>query len=147
MRHVLPSHAGRETVVAAGRARLGRRTKELVTRLRRGEIALIHHEDLDGAAARALAACRPAAVLNSAPFTSGRYANSGPGILLEAGIPLLELPDAAVWEQVAEGEPLQWRGETLYRAGEPVASGTRLTPDLLAERSQAESAARAAGIQ
>jgi uncharacterized membrane-anchored protein len=134
MRHVLPSHAGRETVVAAGRARLGRRTKELVTRLRRGEIALIHHEDLDGAAARALAACRPAAVLNSAPFTSGRYANSGPGILLEAGIPLLELPDAAVWEQVAEGEPLQWRGETLYRAGEPVASGTRLTPDLLAER-------------
>jgi uncharacterized membrane-anchored protein len=132
--HVLPSRPGRETAVAAGRARLGRRTKELVMRLRRGEVALIHHEDLDGAAARALAACRPVAVVNSAPFISGRYPNSGPGILLDAGIPLLELPDAAVWDRVAEGDPLQWRGETLYRSGELVATGERLTRERLAER-------------
>lgn len=134
MGHVLPSRAAREPVVTAGRARLGRRTKELVTRLRRGEVAVIHHEDLDGAAARALATCRPAAVVNSASFTSGRYPNSGPGILLDAGIPLLELTDAAVWEQVTNGDALQWRGTTLYRAGEPVASGARLTRELLAER-------------
>jgi uncharacterized membrane-anchored protein len=134
MGQVLQSRAGREAIVASGRARPGRRTKELVTRLRRGEIALIHHEDLDGAVARALADCRPAAVVNSAPFSSGRYPNSGPEILLQAGIPLLELPDQGLWEEIAEGDALQWRGATLYRDGEPVASGRRLTQQLLAER-------------
>ena len=37
-----------------GRARLGKRTKELVARLEHGEIAVVDHEDLDEVAARGL---------------------------------------------------------------------------------------------
>ena len=54
-------------------------------RLRRGEIALIDHEDLDATAAQALAECRPAAVINRAPSITGRYPNGGPAVLLAAG--------------------------------------------------------------
>src|SRR5665647_2566128 len=74
----------------AGTARVDSRTKSLTKRLRPGEIAVIDHLDLDRVSAEALAACRPAAVLNAARSTSGRYPNLGPGILLEAGIPLID---------------------------------------------------------
>ena len=52
---------------------------------------MIDHADLDGAAAEALVEIRPAAVVNAARSVSGRYPNHGPGILLDAGIPLIDL--------------------------------------------------------
>ena len=48
-----------------GRARVGRRTKELVTRLHAGEIAVIDHIDLDGVAATGLVEAKVAAVVNA----------------------------------------------------------------------------------
>ncbi|UJP38823.1 putative cytokinetic ring protein SteA [Cellulomonas palmilytica] len=74
----------------AGPARVDRRTKSLTKRLRPGDIAVIDHEDLDRVSAEALVACQPAAVLNAARSTSGRYPNLGPEILVEAGIPLID---------------------------------------------------------
>src|SRR5450759_1757353 len=74
----------------AGPARVDPRTKSLTKRLRPGEIAVIDHLDLDRVSAEALAACRPAALSTAARSTSGRYPNLGPGILLEAGIPLVD---------------------------------------------------------
>ena len=62
-----------------GRARLGKRTKELVARLEHGEIAVVDHEDLDEVAARGLVDAKPAAVINARPSMSGRYPNPGPG--------------------------------------------------------------------
>jgi len=41
-------------------------------------------------AAEALVEARPAAVLNAAPSVSGRYPNLGPGILLDADVPLID---------------------------------------------------------
>jgi len=73
-----------------GPARVDRRTKSLTKRLRPGDIAVIDHEDLDRVSAEALVACQPAAVLNAARSTSGRYPNLGPEILVEAGIPLVD---------------------------------------------------------
>ncbi len=66
------------------------RTKNLVKRLKPGDIALIHHVDLDATAARSLADCHVAAVINAVSSVSGKYPNQGPGILLESGIPLLD---------------------------------------------------------
>ena len=119
-RQGLPSRVAADPIgpPISGRARCGRRTKELVTRLRRGEIALIHHEDLDGAAARSLRERRPAAVINTAPFITGRYPNSGPGLLIETGIPLLEAEDLSLWEQVRDGDLLKVVGSTLRRSTE-----------------------------
>ena len=74
----------------AGVARVDRRTKNLTKRLQPGEIAVIDHEDLDRVSAEALVRCRPAAVLNAARSTSGRYPNLGPQILREADIPLVD---------------------------------------------------------
>src|SRR5512133_1919567 len=73
-----------------GTARVDRRTKNLTKRLRPGDIAVIDHLDLDRVSAEALVACRPAAVLNAARSTSGRYPNLGPEILVGAGIPLVD---------------------------------------------------------
>jgi uncharacterized membrane-anchored protein len=111
------------------------RTKNLTKRLRPGEIAVIDHEDLDRVSAEALVACRPAAVLNAARSTSGRYPNLGPGILLEAGIPLVDDLGSAVMA-VKEGQVLTVeRGEV--RAGDVlVAEGTAQDADTV-EASQA----------
>ena len=74
----------------AGIVRVDARTKKLTKRLQPGDIAVIDHTDLDRVAAEALVECRPAAVLNASPSVSGRYPNLGPGILIEAGIPLVD---------------------------------------------------------
>lgn len=75
---------------SAGVVRVDARTKKLTKRLRAGEIAVIDHSDLDRVAAEGLVECRPAAVLNAAASVSGRYPNLGPGILIDAGIPLVD---------------------------------------------------------
>lgn len=74
-----------------GPLRADRRTKDLVLRLKPGDIALICHPDLDATAARALVDCRVAAVVNAASSITGRYPNRGPSVLLESGIPVLDL--------------------------------------------------------
>ena len=74
----------------SGAVRVDARTKKLTKRLQAGEIAVIDHTDLDRVAAEALVEARPAAVLNAAPSVSGRYPNLGPGILLDADVPLID---------------------------------------------------------
>ncbi len=73
-----------------GTLRADRRTKNLIKRLRPGDIAVIHHADLDGMAARSLADAKVAAVVNAAMSITGRYPNQGPALLADAGIPLLD---------------------------------------------------------
>lgn len=127
-----PGHPSR----LAGRLRVDARTKRLCQRLKPGDIAVIDHADLDGAAAYALAERHPAAVVNAARSITGRYPNTGPGILLEAGIPLLDDCGAGVLESLEEGRHAELRGDTLWVDGEVVARGTRLTPELLDGRLQ-----------
>ena len=74
----------------SGVVRVDARTKKLTKRLQPGEIAIIDHTDLDRVAAEALVECGASAVLNASPSISGRYPNLGPGILIEAGIPLID---------------------------------------------------------
>jgi len=107
----------------AGTARVDSRTKSLTKRLRPGEIAVIDHLDLDRVSAEALAACRPAAVLNAARSTSGRYPNLGPGILLEAGIPLVDDlgPDVLTLE---EGRRIRVVDAAVHDGERLVAEGT-----------------------
>jgi len=105
-----------------GVARFDQRTKRLVQRLRAGEIAIIDHPDLDGVAAEALVARQVAAVINLSPFITGRYPNSGPNILLRAGIPLYECQDPHLAEVVQEGDTATIAGNTLYLSRLPAAS-------------------------
>ena len=90
MRNPFRKQASSDPDSLSGPVRVDARTKRLTKRLRAGEVAVIDHTDLDRVAAEALAEARPAAVLNAAPSVSGRYPNLGPGILVDAGIPLVD---------------------------------------------------------
>ncbi|MFG3603120.1 putative cytokinetic ring protein SteA [Micromonospora chersina] len=107
-----------------GTARLDRRTKRLVGRLRPGDIAVIDHVDLDRVAADSLVAVGVAAVLNVKPSVSGRYPNLGPEVLISAGIPLLDDLGESVFEQIREGDQVRIEGNTVFVGEEPVAHGT-----------------------
>ena len=120
----------------SGVARVDRRTKNLTKRLRRGEIAVIDHVDLDRVSAEALVACGAGAVVNVRPSVSGRYPNLGPEIIVEAGIPLVDSVGADLLTEIREGEFLRVDGNVVYRDTDsesvPVAEGQRQTPHTLA---------------
>lgn len=101
------------TVGLTGPARLGRRTKELTKRLVAGDVAVIDHEDIDRVAAEALVDMSPAAVLNAAASTSGRYPNAGPQILIDAGITLVDGLGPDLFTVVREGDELRIDGGTV----------------------------------
>jgi uncharacterized membrane-anchored protein len=121
-----------------GVVRLDRRTKNLTKRLQPGEIAVINHSDLDRVSAEALVASHVSAVVNAVPSTSGRYPNLGPGILLDAGIPLIDGVGEKIFTAVEEGDRLTLDGGRLLDAsGAVVAEGTLMTVDLLEAKMEA----------
>ena len=123
-----PGPGGRLSGIDAvrGPAKVGRRTKDLTTRLRPGDIAIIDHVDLDRVAAEGLVAAEPAAVVNAAASVSGRYPNLGPLLLVDAGIPLLDAVGSEVMDAVFDGRTVELSGETL-RCGEETWHGVRQT--------------------
>ncbi|MDN4161857.1 putative cytokinetic ring protein SteA [Nocardioides abyssi] len=74
----------------AGTARVERRPRVLLPRLRPGDIAVLEHSALDRATAQRLVDAQVAAVVNVAPMVSGRYPNLGPEVLLRAGVPMVD---------------------------------------------------------
>ncbi|REF38020.1 putative cytokinetic ring protein SteA [Thermasporomyces composti] len=119
-----------------GAARLDIRTKNLLKRLRPGDIAIINHLDLDRVSAEALVEAGVVAVVNAAPSISGRYPNLGPSILVEAGIPLVDQVGMEVFARVAEGDTVRLDGGVLYRGEEPIAAGVVQTAESVARATQ-----------
>ena len=115
----------------AGTARLGRRTKDLVKRLRPGDLAIIDHVDLDRVSAEELADSGVRAVVNVSPSSSGRFPNPGPLELVRAGVCLVDAPGADLFEQVSDGETVTVRGGALWRNGTRLAEGVELTEPAL----------------
>ncbi len=115
-----------------GTARVGRRTKELVRRLRPGDIAVIDHRNLDRVAADELITARPAAVINAARSADGAYPNMGPLILVRGGIPLIDV-DARLLERIADGDTVVVEGGAVA-CGELTSEGRSLEEEELLER-------------
>lgn len=107
----------------SGRAVVDHRTKRLVGRLTPGDIAVIDHEDLDRVAAESLVEARPAAVLNAARSSTGRYPNEGPLIVLEAGIVLVDDLGEAVMDEISEGDLVTVKEGQVLLADRIVAEG------------------------
>jgi uncharacterized membrane-anchored protein len=107
-----------------GTARLGRRTKALVRRLRAGDIAIIDHRDIDRMAAEDLVGSGVKAVVNVAPSTTGRYPNPGPLAITRAGLRLIDAPGAPLFDTIADGTTIAIRGgAVLGPGGELLAEG------------------------
>jgi len=134
------SSAKRPASHVEGKARVGKRTKDLAKRIEPGEIAIIDHKDLDRVAADALLACDVAAVVNAAPSISGRYPNGGPIRIVEAGIPLIDDVGSELLEQIADGELVLIDGGCIRRGDEVLATGTVLSRDSVAAAMEASRA-------
>lgn len=110
-----------------GTARLGRRTKDLVKRLRPGDLAIIDHVDLDRVSAEELAESGVRAVVNVSPSSSGRFPNPGPLELVRAGVCLVDAPGSGLFEALSDGETVAVRSGSLWRNGTRLAEGIELT--------------------
>ncbi len=118
-----------ERLGVTGPVRKDKRTKNLVRRLRPGDVAVIDHLDLDRVAAETLVERQPAAVVNAARSISGRYPNAGPVILIDAGIPLLDAAGAALFD-LREGEQVRIDEHgVVLRGGTEIARGEWLQPE------------------
>ena len=109
-----------------GKARLGRRTKDLVKRLHPDDIAIVDHADLDRVSADELAATGIRAVVNVAPSSTGRFPNPGPLELVRSGIRLVDAPGAPLFDELSDGDHLRIERGAVWRNGTLLAEGTEL---------------------
>jgi uncharacterized membrane-anchored protein len=117
-----------------GTVRLGRRTKDLVKRLRPGDVAVIDHVNIDRIAAEELIATDVGAVLNGAQSSDGRYPNAGPLLLVRAGIVLIDAIEADPFELLDDGAEVSIVGGAVRRDGQEVMRGAVLGVDELEAR-------------
>jgi uncharacterized membrane-anchored protein len=114
--------------VVTGQARLGKRTKQLVKRLRPGEIAVIDHRDIDRVSGEDLIRAGVQAVINCAPSSSGTYPNMGPLLLVQAGIHLVDELDADLFDALRDGDAIEVRGGEVLHRGRVVGRGVVRDP-------------------
>lgn len=112
-----------------GTARVDRRTNAVIRRARPGDIAIIDHLDLDRSHAEALVDSGVVAVVNAAPFISGRYPNLGPGLLAAAGVVMIDDVGAQVLTAVSDGSQVRLEGEQLFAGDRLLAEGRRLSSE------------------
>ena len=117
-----------------GTARLGRRTKDLVRRLRPGDVAVIDHVNIDRIAAEELIATGVCAVVNASESSDGRYPNAGPLLLVRAGVVLIDAVDADPFELFDDGTPVTIAGAAVSAAGRETLRGRVLGVDELERR-------------
>lgn len=91
----------------SGRARVGKRTKDLTKRLEPGDIAVIDHADIDRVAADGLIDAGVVAVVNAASSITGRYPNGGPMRLVQAGVLLVDHVGSSVMDAIVDGQEIR----------------------------------------
>lgn len=112
-----------------GTARLGRRTKDLVKRLGRNDIAIVDHADMDRVSAEALLETGVEAVVNASKSISGAYPNLGPLVLVRGGVRLIDDVGQQIFELLSDGDQIEIVGGDVLKDGAVVASGTPLSVD------------------
>ena len=113
----------------SGPARAGRKTKLLVKRLNRGDIAIIDHKDLDRVSAEDLIAAGVVAVLNCRPSSTGAYPNMGPLLLVQAGVHLVDMPGDGLFKELDDHDEITVRGGEVLKRGKVVAKGSVQEPE------------------
>lgn len=122
----MAEHAERFDAPVTGPARVAGNLRELTMRARPGDILIIDILDLREVDADALAATKPAAVINAQRTASGRQPAAGARRLLDAGVPVIDGAGAAVLA-VRDGSELTLHGGDITRGAAVIARGTALT--------------------
>ncbi|MDN5857218.1 MAG: putative cytokinetic ring protein SteA [Pseudonocardia sp.] len=117
----------------AGVARVDRRTENLLRRIKAGEIAVLDQVDLDRATADALVSARVLAVVNAAPSISGRFPNLGPGILVDAGITLVDGVGSDALHTIKDGARIRLHDGAVYAGERKLAEGAAQDADSVAD--------------
>lgn len=117
------------TDITRAQIRVDKRTKDLTKRLKEGEVAVINHDDIDRVAAEALVRKKPIAILNAGRSTTGRYPNSGPRIIMDAGIILIDNLGEEIM-RLKEGAYVTIEDNEVYSGGTKVAEGIVQTPKI-----------------
>lgn len=107
-------------------ARLDRKTKDLVKRLRPGDVAVINHVDIDRVSAESLVEAGPSLVINAASSLTCRYPNMGPLIIVASGIGILDEVGEEIFEKLREGDRITVSGKRVMLAGREIAIGRPL---------------------
>ena len=131
-----------------GTARVERRTRDLLPRLRTGDVAVIDHLDLDRASAQALVDAGVVAVVDAAEIISGRYPNLGPRTLAAAGIVIVDGVGAAALA-ISDGEPVRILDGAILVGDAEVARGRVLdeaSVEVEMERARAGLSTQLAGL-
>jgi uncharacterized membrane-anchored protein len=144
-RRRFPALLSRRDGASAGQAiegtvRLGRRTKDLVRRLRPGDVAVIDHVNVDRIAAEELIATGVRAVVNASPSSDGRYPNTGPLLLVRAGVVLIDVEDGDPFELLNDGVEVMILAGAISSGGREVLRGTVLSAAELEDRLAAQRA-------
>lgn len=126
--------AATTSLKVTGVARVDRRTKDLVKRLKPGEIAVINHRDLDRVAGDGLAGAGVAAVVNASSSISGRYPNGGPRSVTGAGIPIIDEVGPEVMDAIEDGAQLTIIDGVLSVGDQEVARGSILDAEEVEHR-------------
>jgi uncharacterized membrane-anchored protein len=118
-----PSRTRQRAVLpgVSGTARSARRTRDLMSRLQPGDIAVIDHADLDRATAQRLVDAGVEAVLNAAPMLSGRYPALGPEVLVAGGVIVLDRVEGL--GAIGDGAAVRVDDEVVFVGEDPVAMG------------------------
>ena len=116
-------------------ARVERRPRSLLSRVRPGDVAVVDHSDLDRATAQSLVDAGVAAVVNAAPMMSGRYPAQGPELLARHGVLLLDrVGPGAVG--VEDGSQVRLHAEVLHLSDGRDLEGRLLDVAMLAEEQE-----------
>ncbi|MDW7673050.1 MAG: putative cytokinetic ring protein SteA [Bacillota bacterium] len=110
-----------------GIARKDTKTKDLIKRINPGEIAVINHENIDEVAAQGLIAKKIKAVINISHSIEGNYPNTGPLLLVDAGIVLIDNCQRDLFTKINEGDPLIIVNNLIYCQNRLLAVGENLT--------------------
>ncbi len=108
-----------------------RKTKNLVKRLKPGEIAVIRHEDIDEVAAMSLVERKPRAIINTSSSISGKYPNRGPDILLRAGITMIDINEEEAFDLFNENSIIRIEDGEIFSNNIYIGRGKYLTEEVI----------------
>jgi uncharacterized membrane-anchored protein len=114
-----------------GSIKIDVKTKNLVKRIKPGEIAVIDHLDIDEIAAESLSEKKVLAVINANKSISGKYPNLGPLILNKAGIPIIDDVGKKIFEVLKENDKVTIIDNEIYKDNSLIAKGKILTHDII----------------